>query len=216
MNTVFFDLDGTLCDSSEGIFNCFRYSFRKMGLPDKTDEELLPYIGPPLLDSYIDILGERKEAERGVNIYRERYAVYGWRECRLYEGVKECLAFLRRADVRVGLATSKPQVFAEKILKNFCIDGYFNVVAGSRLDNSFDGKAEILAYGMALLSAAPADCAMVGDREQDIYGAKKNGVLSVGICTGFAREGELEGAGADYIVKDFADLTALLGKIVIN
>jgi phosphoglycolate phosphatase len=210
---VLFDLDGTLCDSSVGIFRCFRYAFQKLHFPPPADERLKDCIGPPLLDSFLSFCnGDRKMAELGVTFYRERYAVQGWRECTLYPYVKECLAALS-AEKTLALATSKPQPYAENILRNFAIDRYFSVVVGSKLDNSFDDKGEIVAAAMQRLQADQNQTAMVGDRAQDMVGAWKNGITPVGIQTGFAAEGELERAGAKYIVKDFFTLKELLSGL---
>jgi phosphoglycolate phosphatase len=184
-----------------------------MNLPAPPPARLKEYIGPPLLDSFLAFSGgDRERALEGVSFYRERYAVTGWRECTLYPYVKECLAFLS-AEKRLALATSKPQPYAEKILKNFSIDGYFSVVVGSKLDNSFDDKGEIIALAMEKLGAEREQTAMVGDRAQDMTGAVKNGITPVGIRTGFAEEGELERAGAKYIVKDFFNLKKLFSHL---
>lgn len=210
---VFFDLDGTLCDSSAGIFACFRYSFEKMGLTPPTERELRACVGPPLLDSYLKFFGgDRERALLGVRLYRERYSVLGWKECRLYEGVEECLSAITAAGMKVGLATSKPQEFAERILNYFNLEKYFSVTVGSKLDNSFDGKAEILALGMKKLGATAKECCMVGDRKQDMDGAIKNAVFPIGIRVGFAEEGELEKAGAKLIAEDFKTLQNFLLK----
>jgi phosphoglycolate phosphatase len=213
MEYILFDLDGTLCDSSEGIFRCFRYAFQKLDFPQPDDQQLRDCIGPPLLDSFLKFLdGDRKRALDGVTFYRERYAVKGLFECKLYPYAKECLAYLSQGK-KLALATSKPQLYAQKILQNFSIDGLFSAVVGSKLDNSFDDKGQIVSLAMEQLGAKKEQTAMVGDRAQDMIGALKNEITPVGIRTGFAKKGELESAGAKYIVKDFFSLKDLFSRL---
>ena len=170
---ILFDLDGTLVDSSQGIFRSFRYAFERQGLPSKSDDELKECVGPPLLDSFLRFHGgDLKKAEEGVKAYRERYAVLGYGECSLYAGCKEGLSALKAAGKTLALATSKPLVFAEKILKDKGIYDLFSVVVGSKLDNSFDKKADIIAEAMRRLHAKKEFCTMVGDRRQDGEGAR--------------------------------------------
>ncbi|MBP5242856.1 MAG: HAD hydrolase-like protein, partial [Clostridia bacterium] len=183
----------------------------KMGATPPSERALKSCIGPPLLQSFLAFFdGDKRLAEQGVTVYRERYQTLGWTECSLYDGVKECLAALTGAGKKIGLATSKPTVFAEKILAANGLSPYFSVVVGSKLDNSFDDKGQIIARALSLFGAKAEDCVMVGDRKQDVSGAKKNGVLPVGVRVGFAAAGELEDAGAAYVADDFFALKELL------
>lgn len=211
MKYVLFDLDGTLVDSSLGITRCFIYAFKKLGLTPPSAEELRSCIGPPLLTSFKRFFPQDEErALKGVSLYRERYSTEGWKECTPYPFAKECLRALAEAGKVLALATSKPQPFAENILSFFGLAEYFSVVVGSKLDNSFDDKGKIIQKAMELLRARKSQTVMVGDRKQDVIGAKENGITSVGIRVGFAPEGELERAGADYIADDFFALLKLL------
>lgn len=204
-------MDGTLAETSPGIFACFCYAFEKLGAPTPEEAKLRECVGPPLLDSFEKFFeGDKERALAGVAAYRERYAKEGWRECALYPGAKKCLAALQRAGVKIGLATCKPQPFAEKILKNLGIDGYFSTVVGSKLDNSFDDKAEIIALAIKKSGAMAARTVMVGDRASDMAGALKNGATPVGVRFGFAGKGELENAGAAFVAADYPALREFL------
>lgn len=214
MKYILFDLDGTLVDSSEGIVNCFSYAFCRMGLLPPSPAVLRSRIGPPLLDSFLDFFGgDRERALRAVAFYRERYGGTGWRECVLYPRVAESLARLQARGRTLGVATGKPQRFAEKILNASGVGEYFSAVVGSREDNTFDRKGDILREAMRRLGASPRETVMVGDRLHDVMGAKENGVPSVGVTYGFAAAGELEEAGADAIADDFPSACALAAGI---
>lgn len=208
---ILFDLDGTLVDSSAGIVRSFRYAFKKLGEPPPEEDVLISRIGPPLLDTFRFFFpGDEARAQEGVRLYRERYAAEGWRECEPYPYAAECISALGASGKRLALATSKPEPYALEILRHNGFLSGFSVVVGSRLDNSFDGKAEIIGKALKLLGANSADAVMVGDRRHDIDGAKKNGILFVGYLGGFAAEGELERAGADFLVKDHRELLRTL------
>lgn len=211
---ILFDLDGTLVDSAPGITKCFQYAFVKMGLEPPAIKDLYSCIGPPLLTSFCRFFpNDEARALQGVTLYRERYRVEGWKECTLYPGVERCLCALTDVGKKLALATSKPQPFAENILSAFGIRKYFSAVVGSKLDNSFDDKAKIMARAMELLSAERSETVMVGDRKQDAIGAKKNSVAFVGVRVGFAESGELETTGADFLVDDFSALETLLLRL---
>ena len=215
MRYILFDLDGTLVDSSEGIVRCFLYAFARMGAAAPPENRLRDCIGPPLLDSFLHFFGGKREAAlSAVAFYRERYDKEGWKECRLYPSVAERLAALRRAGKVLGVATSKPQRFAERILRRFAVYDDFSVVVGSKEDNSFDKKGDIIRLAMSLLHAPREETVMLGDRRHDVEGAKENGILSVGIQSGFAAPRELEEAGADRIAPDFSAACALAADLI--
>lgn len=215
MEYILFDLDGTLIDSSEGIVNCFRYAFARMGTEPPAANTLRSCIGPPLFDSFLHFFGgDRERALRGVSLYRERYGKEGWKECALYPDVEKSLRSLREQGKIMGVATSKPQRFAEMILRRFCLFDLFSVVVGSKEDNSFDKKGDIIRLAMSRLCAPREQTVMVGDRRHDVAGAKENGILSVGVTNGFAARGELEEAGADFIARDFSAACAFAARAV--
>ena len=216
---ILFDLDGTLTDSAPGITASVKYSLKKSGEPVPDYSVLCKFIGPPLLYGFMSFCGMSNErAEKAVEYYREYYGVKGIFESELYPGVKELLAKLCAAGKKIILATSKPEVFAVKILEHFCISDYFYFTAGATLDKTRTEKADVIAY--ALKSAGVTDrrkAVMVGDLFHDIDGAKANGIRSVGVLYGFGSRKELENAGADFIAMDTNELyRILLGSAVIK
>lgn len=209
---LLFDLDGTITDSETGITRCVEYALNHFGIRVNNLSELSPFIGPPLLDSFKEFYNFTDEqAVIAAEKYRERYTDKGIYENELYPGIKELLAEAHRKDRTVILATSKPEVFAKRILDYFELSSYFSFVAGSGLDGSLHTKTDVINH--ILRSNDIKDLStvvMIGDRKHDIIGANNVGIDSVGVLYGFGDYKELSEAGATYIVKDIAELRNLL------
>lgn len=205
-----FDLDGTLTDPKEGITRCVQYALRHFGI-ERECEELVCFIGPPLKEQFMSYCGfTQEQAEEAVTVYRERFAPVGIFENRAYDGAAELLRDLKAAGRTLALATSKPQIFAERIVKKYGFAPYLDLVVGSELDGRLTDKAQVIAKVLGRLGADPARTVMIGDREHDIAGAKANGVRSVGVGFGYAAPGELEKAGADFLAETIDGLRNLL------
>lgn len=206
------DLDGTITDSETGITRCVEYALNHFGIQVDDLRELSPFIGPPLLDSFKDFYNFTDEqAAIAVEKYRERYEKKGILENKLYPGIGEFLAEARQKDKIVILATSKPEIFAKRILDYFELSNYFSFVAGSGLDGSLHTKTDVIDY--ILQSNKITDLSsvvMIGDRKHDIIGAKNVSIDSIGVLYGFGDYKELSEAGADYIVEDIPALRKLL------
>jgi len=175
-------------------------------------DELLKFIGPPLAESFEKYYGLSKEdSYKAVDIYREYFAPKGIFENNLFEGVPEMLKSLKNAGKTVALATSKPTVFAEKILKHFALDKYFDIIQGSNLDGSLTDKAEVIATVLKMLTDVNLKAtAMVGDRCHDIIGGNKNGLFTVGVTFGYGTKDELQQSHADSIVASVDELKNIL------
>jgi len=205
---ILFDLDGTISDPKMGITKSVRYSLKSFGIEIDNTDELTPFIGPPLRDSYKKFYGfTDSEAETAVAKYREYFAETGIFENTLYNGIAEMLKALKTLDKTLVIATSKPTVYAVRILEHFNIGEYFKFVSGSELDGTRSKKDEVIAFAMKNCGITSADRAiMVGDREHDIIGAKKSGIDSVGVLYGYGDYAELSGAGATYIAESVEKL----------
>ena len=156
---------------------------------------------------------EEEEAVKLTGKFRERYAVDGLFENRPYEGIKEVLEELKAAGKVLAVATSKPEKFAIRILERFELAQYFDVIAGSLLDGTRESKSLVIEEVFRKLKLSEEDkkdIIMVGDRRQDVEGAKKCGISSLGVYYGFAFSGEHEEAGADYIIDMVPELTNIL------
>ena len=206
------DLDGTLNDSAQGIHRCVQYALEKCGTPEPDAEKLRPFIGPPLLDSFRRYYGfSDEQAAQAVGWFREYFETTGLFENTVYPGVPEMLAALTAAGKRLVLATSKPEVFARRILEHFSLASYFTYIAGANMDETRTRKADVVAY--ALESAGVADASravMVGDREYDVLGAREAGLSTVGVLYGYGSRAELEQAGAIAIASSVEQLQAVL------
>lgn len=205
---ILFDLDGTLTESGIGITRSVAYALNKWGITEPDQKKLDRFVGPPLVDSFMEYYGFTPEdARQAVEDYREYYAVRGIFENRVYNGVKELLEALKAAGKTCILATSKPEGYAEQILEHFGLASYFSLVAGATMDEKRTDKASVIAY--ALEQAGIADrgqVVMVGDREHDILGAEANGLDAIGVLYGYGSREELEAAGAKMIAETAMDL----------
>lgn len=212
INDVLFDLDGTLTDPGEGITNSVIFSLEKFGITVSNRAELYKFIGPPLLYSYKEYYGfSESDAKLAIKYYREYFSEKGIFENRVYDGITDMLGKLRGNNIRLSVATSKPEPFALKILEHFGLTEYFSLVAGATMDETRSEKHEVIEYALRGLHIEDkACCIMVGDRKHDILGAKKNGLKSVGVLYGYGSRGELETAGADMLAETPLDICGLI------
>jgi phosphoglycolate phosphatase len=198
MDTIFFDLDGTLTDPKPGITRSLQYALEKLGRPVPTQDELTWCIGPPLRDSLVVLLGGEADADRGVAFYRERFGEVGLYENSLYPGIEATLAALKPR-ARLFVATSKAHVFADRIIDHFGLRPYFDYVFGAELDGTRVHKGDLLAWALERTGTDAARAIMIGDRSHDIVGAKQNGIDGIGVLYGYGSREELTEAGAVHL-----------------
>lgn len=209
--TLLFDLDGTLTDPGEGITASVAYALACFGITPPPREQLYPFIGPPLHESFQRFYGfTEAQSFEAVERYRDYYRERGIWQNLLYPGIETLLPALREAGCTLVLATSKPEVFAQQILEHFRIAPYFSFVAGSNLDGSRTKKGEVIAYALARSGAQPEKSLMIGDREHDVLGAREQGLPCVGVLYGYGSCDELTAAGAWRLAESVADLGELL------
>ena len=211
---IFFDLDGTLTDSKEGIWNCLRYAFEKQGQPVPPEETLLKFIGPPLQDSFMRYCGYTEEmALEGIQLFRERYAPIGKFENAAVEGGPELCKRLREKGYVLALASSKPEEMCHPICEKFGYAPYMSAITGSPPDGDWE-KVDVIRETMRRLHLTEADVPsilMVGDRKFDVLGAKEFGMDCVGVeFFGYAEPGELAEAGAVAVVQTTEELEAFI------
>lgn len=209
---ILFDLDGTLTEPKLGITKSFQYALESFGITEENLDQLEKVIGPPLYDSFVQFYQfGPEEAKKGVQKYRERFEVIGWKENRLYDGVIPMLESIK--DKKLAIASSKPTVFVEKICEYFGIRKYFDVLIGSELDGTSAAKIDIISRACQELGGIEKEqIIMVGDRKYDIIGAHEFGIKAIGVNYGYAQGKELEEIGADYIVETVSELEKLLSE----
>ncbi len=208
---IFFDLDGTLTDPQEGITKCVKYALEHYGIHETDYSNLKRFIGPPLVYSFQEYYGFNKEKALGaVAKYRERFSDVGLFENKVYDGIYDLLQKLNDSAHVLVLATSKPKIFADRIMAKYRLRPYFRLICGSELDGTRNDKNEVIDYAIEILKCPREKVIMVGDRKHDIIGAKECGIVSCGVRFGYAEEGELEEAGADFIADTIEDLLPIL------
>ena len=209
---LLFDLDGTLTDNSTGIAASVRHALAALGVADPGEAVLRGCMGPPLRESFARLLATSDSAriELAIAHYRERFRDVGWRENVPYDGIDAVLATLAADGERLILCTSKPEVYARRILAHFGLDRHFFAQYGADLAGTLDDKRTLMAHILAREDLDAAACTMVGDRHHDLRAARAHGVRAVGVLSGYGdRE---EPADADALVASPAALAQTLAR----
>jgi phosphoglycolate phosphatase len=201
VRVALFDLDGTLTDPKIGITRSIQYALQQLGRPVPEADALTWMIGPPLLASFAKLLGDEADAAEALRLYRVRFSDVGLFENEVYPGIAELLARLRRQEMRLFVATSKPHVFATRIVEHFGLSGFFERVYGSELDNRNADKRDLLRHLVTTEDLDPATAVMIGDREHDAIGARTVGMPAIGVTWGYGSRQELLAAGVVRLVE---------------
>ena len=213
--TLFFDLDGTLTDPREGITRCIQYGLERIGRPFPPQEELVKYIGPPLRWTFPDLLGtdDAPLVDAAIRHYRRRYADVGLFENELYGGIPELLSDLHDDGFALYVVTSKPTIYAARIVSHFGLDPYFVATFGPELNGRFDDKTELVAHILSERKLDPARTLMIGDRASDIAAGKANGTRTLAVTYGFGSSEELTAGGPDAICHHPFEIRSTLDSI---
>lgn len=200
-DSVLFDLDGTLTDPFEGIAASICHAMKRLGHEPPSEDELKSAIGPPLRQSLGRFLhtDDTTRMAEALNLYRERYSITGLFENRVYPGVLEMLGSLNASGFRLFVATSKPASFARRIIDRFEMAQYFQGVYGAELNGALENKRDLLRFLLDSERLDASSAVMVGDRSQDMAGAKANSLCTVGVLWGYGSREELRESGADAI-----------------
>jgi len=213
IQNILFDLDGTLTDPKEGIVNSILYALDKLDIQENHINELDTFIGPPLRGSFKERYNLSDNlADKAVTFYREYFAEKGLYENQVYTGVVEFLEFLVSQKYQLFLATSKPTVFSDKILRHFNLHKYFTGIVGSNLDNTRTDKSEVIAYVISTYNLQPKNSIMVGDRKLDIIGAKNSSMRSIAVTWGYGSLEEITQHKPDFIVNSYNEMKLLFSN----
>ncbi len=212
-SAILLDLDGTVTDSAPGITDTLAWTFTQLGMPVPSPDELLRYVGPPLLDSFRDRAGlTLEERERALEVYRERYLDRGAYDSTLYPGMGPLVRDIAAAGIPLSLATSKPETPATLMLEHFTIAEHFDIITGASEDEVRSAKADVVAEALVRLRGMGADLSrpvMIGDRIHDIEGAAVHGIPTIAVTWGYGDDDERRNARA--IAHDADELRSLLG-----
>ncbi len=210
---ILFDLDGTLTDPREGIINSILYALDNLGIEESRVDELNSLIGPPLRDSFIKRYNlSEMMGNRALELYREYFSTKGIYENLPYPGIDTVLATLYQHNFRIYLATSKPTVYAEKILDHFDLLRFFSGVTGSNLDNTRTDKTEVIAHMVSTAVLETTRSVMVGDRKHDIIGAKNNNMKSIAVTYGYGSVQEITTEHPDLMIDNCKELLTIFSS----
>ncbi len=205
---VYFDLDGTLTDPYEGITKCILYALDELGFPHPGDDYLYSCIGPPLWDTFPELVGDEL-TRKAVDLYRERFVDVGWKENKPYDGIVDALEAIASAGHTLFVATAKPHMHAARIIEHFGMGEFIHNVYGSELDGTRATKGDLLGFAIERNPGADTRI-MVGDRKHDLVGAIANDMTPIGVAWGYGSVEELTDAGAAAIAREPAELADML------
>jgi phosphoglycolate phosphatase len=209
--SLLFDLDGVVTDPYEGIAHSIQYALGKFAITENDTATLKAFIGPPLEKSFREYYTFGvQDAKRAVAYYREYFAEKGIYENEVYPGMVAVLEELNNRNKICILATSKPDIFAKKILRHFNLDSYFAHIVGSNLDGTLSEKEDIIKHCIEMYHLHQKTTVMTGDRKYDIAGAHKNGIDAVGVLYGYGSREELEQESPEYIIARVMDLPGII------
>ena len=210
IDAIFFDLDGTLTDPEIGIKRCIRHALGALGATPLDADDLTWCIGPPLLESFKSMLGDDALAAVALKHYRARFSEVGLYENRLYDGVSKALRQLSSRGISLFVATSKPQVYAVRIVEHFGLSACFEGVFGPTLQGDRARKTDLLRWALHKTAVKAGAAVMVGDRSHDMVGATDNGMRVVGVLYGYGSRQELEATGARMLISSPAEFGRIL------
>ncbi|MCL6246352.1 HAD-IA family hydrolase [Acinetobacter sp. ANC 4945] len=216
IKNILIDLDGTLTDPKVGITTSARYGLAKIGHPISDETNIDWIIGPPLKASLAKILNvdvHNVLADQALLGYRERFAVTGLFENKVYPAVAETLANLQQQGFHLYVATAKPTVYARQILEHFDLAQYFTVIYGSELNGERTNKGDLIEYILQQEQLDAKECVMVGDREYDILGARRNAVSSIAVSYGYGSAEEIQTAAPSLVIDRFNDLISSIEQL---
>lgn len=206
MKAYFFDLDGTLADSRQGLYRSFRAALAFLGVPPVPDDKLAQFLGTPLPKMFRTFRPELSDAEveAAMQAFRAVYEETGINENELYPGAIEMLAAARERGLTTWIVTSKPEPQAVRVAHLLKLDRYVEDIIGAGLAET-DTKTDLVARALAAAKVAPGDALMVGDRHYDIVGAIENRVLPAGALWGYGSYDELYAAGSRHFAQSLDD-----------
>jgi phosphoglycolate phosphatase len=209
---ILFDLDGTLTDSAVGITRCLQHALTRLGREVPAASALRRFVGPPLAETFAELLETRDAAvvDGAVRLYRERFQDTGMFENEVYPGIREGLESLSANGHRMWVVTSKPTVYANRIVDHFGLRRWIQDVHGSELSGIDAEKRRLIRRALDRSGLAVLETCVVGDRVHDVRGARANGVKCIAVLWGYGSAEELQRAAPDHLVSTMSELCAIV------
>ncbi len=210
--TIFFDFDGTLFDTSNGIVDCLNWTIKKVGRNKAINKINKNVIGPSADIIFKNLFPDEtdKFIDEVVLLFRQKYVKDGIFKAKPFKGTIKMLLGLKKNDKKIGIISNKPKIYILKILNNYNIVGLFDYINAPKLNKKGYSKNEELKKIIKKHRLMNNECIFIGDRTDDIIIAKTNKITSVGITYGFGAKEELVDSGADYICNNIIDLKKIL------
>lgn len=197
METVLFDLDGTLTDSGEGIIKSADIALKHFNI-HATQEQLKVFVGPPLIETFKMFGIKESSLDEAVKLFRKRYLTVGKFENHPYQGIENVLRTLKEKNYNLFVATSKPEKIAIEILDHYELSPYFTKICGATMDEKRSSKDDVISY---LKTHVDTDkMLMIGDTIYDVLGANVHSIPTIGVSWGYGNPKEMKKAGAITIV----------------
>ena len=210
-DAVLLDFDGTIADTGEGIYDSVRYAVRAMGFDPLPEEVVHTFIGPPVFSSFKRALNlSDEDSAKAVEKYRESYMNGGIYRLSFYDGMEKLLNDIRKAGIKLAVASSKPENFIIEILRYLKISDLFDFISAPESDKAPESKTALVERAVKALGIDKSKAVMIGDRYFDIEGAKEAKVDSIGVTFGFGDRNELVNSGADYIADSTEDIRRII------
>jgi phosphoglycolate phosphatase len=215
MKAFLFDLDGTLTDPREGITRSIAYALERLGIRPAPADDLVFAIGPPLRASLAQLLGSHapETVEKALAHFRERFAEVGLFENRPYDGIVEALDTIAASGALLVVATSKPHLYARRIVEHFGLGAHFSHVYGCELDGTREDKRDLIPHILSHHGIDAGDAVMIGDRGVDMHAARHHGLTAMGALWGYGSREELQAHGAQHLCAIPRDLPTALARL---
>ena len=215
LSNIFFDLDGTITDSKEGIVKCMHYALDKLNCPCPAEFEEDRFIGPPLRVTFKKFFNTDDEIliEKAVAIYRERFSTVGLFENKIYPGIPEMLYVLHQNSRRLYVVTSKMKLYADRIIDHFQLSPFFSDIYGTELNGRFDNKTDLVEFILSNRNLTAEETVMIGDKKEDIIAGKTNRIKTMGVTYGYGSQQEIMDAAPDYICGSPSEIQKTIMRI---
>lgn len=209
---IMFDLDGTIVESDKGVISSVLFALEELGITVDENQDMKKFLGPPLFYSFTTFLGlDENTTEKAIALYRKHYEAKGHLESPVYQGVEDTLKELKERGKTLLVVTSKPLNMARKIIKNIGLIEYFVDIIGPTPEEKTIEKDEMIRRAFKRHGITSGrEAVMIGDRQFDIWAAKKNKVDCIAVLYGYGNREEFEREGADFIVKNCEDVLNII------